>query len=146
MANPDKRKGVTPYVQCLVVCDLVIREANTGKHSLIGIFSHIGASRFPAVHPRLSVYLALSDGMGEVPIRIAIVDARDSSRSLVQAETIVPLQDPRAVAEAAIEFPNVVFPEPADYRVQLYADDTLLMERRLAVSEMKPPALPAPPA
>jgi hypothetical protein len=142
MANTEKRKGVTPYAQCLVVCDLVIREANTGKHSLIGIFSHIGAQRFPAVHPRLSVYLALSDGVGEVPIRLAIVDARDSNRRLVQAETVVRLQDARTVAEAAIEFPNIVFPEAADYRVQLYADDTLLMERRLMVADMNPPSAP----
>lgn len=143
MAN-DKRKGSTPYAQCLVVCDQVIREAGTGKHSLIGIFSHIGASRFPAMHPRLAVYLALSDGLGNVPIRIAIVDARDSTRCLVQAETQVPFQDPRVVAEAAIDFPNLVFPTPGDYRVQLYADDNLLMERRLMVADMQP-AAPQPP-
>ncbi len=145
MAN-EKRKGSTPYAQCLVVCDQVIREAGTGKHSLIGIFSHLGANRFPAVHPRLAVYMALSDGQGEVPVRLSIVDARDSSRCLVQAETVVPLADPRSVAEAAIDFANLVFPAPGDYRVQLYADDTLLMERRLVVGEIRlqpPPSVPA---
>lgn len=144
MANSEKRKGSTPYAQCLVVCDQVIREAGTGKHSLIGIFSHIGASRFPATHPRLAVYLALSDGQGDVPVRLAIVDARDSSKRLVQAETVVPLNDPRTVAEAAIDFPNLVFPGPGDYRVQLYADDNLLMERRLMVADMQL-AQPQPP-
>jgi len=138
MADPTHRKGITPYAQCLVLCDQIIREANTGKHSLIGIFSHLAANHFPAVHARLAVYLALSDGQGEVPIRVAITDARDNQRILVQAETVIPLRDPSTVAEAGIDFPNVTFPEAGDYRIQLFADKTLLMERRLAVT-----ALPA---
>lgn len=44
-----------PVGEALLVCDAVARDPN-GKVTLYGIFERIWASRFPAVHPMLSVY------------------------------------------------------------------------------------------
>jgi len=45
-----------PSLNAMLLCDHTIREAGTGKVSLIGIFENISAARFPVVHRSLSVY------------------------------------------------------------------------------------------
>ena len=46
-------------------------------------------------------------------------------------------EDPRAVAEAALVFQKVEFPEAGEYRVQLYAGDEPLLERRILLVNME---------
>ena len=51
---------VKPLVLAIILCDSVIREAQTNKLSLIGTFNGIFANHFPCTHPTLSVYIALT--------------------------------------------------------------------------------------
>ena len=135
-----------PDVLALLVCDQIITDRLTGKQSLIGMFSTIHSARYPVVHPQLAVYVALTDGRGKTPLTIRIVDADDNRPPLVQGTGVVEFRDPRMIANLALQFHGLRFPEPGHYRVQLYCKESLLREARLMLVKAKrPPKKPGPP-
>ena len=50
-----------PDVLSLLVCDQILIDRLTGKTSLIGMFSTIGAPRYPVRHPHLCIFASLTD-------------------------------------------------------------------------------------
>jgi hypothetical protein len=138
-----------PDVLALLVCDQIITDRLTGKQSLIGMFSTIHSARYPVLHPQLAVYVALTDGRGKTPLTIRIVDADDSRPPLVQGTGVVEFRDPRMIANLALQFHGLRFPEAGQYRVQLYCKEALLREARLMLVKAKrppkPPGAPQPP-
>ncbi len=141
--------GLEPDVLSLIVCDQIITDRVTGKQSLIGMFSRIHATRFPATQPQLCVHVSLTDGRGKTPLVICIVDAEESRKPIVKGEGVVDFQNPRAVANLALQFYGLTFPQPGEYRVQIHALGTLLREARLEVvparRRRKSSDLPEPP-
>ncbi len=131
-----------PDIIALIVCDQIITDRLSGKQSLIGLFSTIHSVRFPVVHPQLSIYVALTDGRGKTPLTIRVVDADDVRPPLVQGQGVVEFKDPRAIANLALQFHGLTFPEPGQYRVQILCRDTLLREARLMLKKAKPPPKP----
>jgi hypothetical protein len=139
--TPDR---MVPDVLAMLVCDQIITDRLTGKQSLIGMFSTVHAPRFPATHPQLCVFVALTEGYGKTDLTIKIVDANDARPAIVEGRGGVEFQNPRAIANLALQFHGLVFPEPGDYRVQLYSGGQLLREARLQLLQIRPrPAKPA---
>jgi hypothetical protein len=116
-----------------IVCDFVWRDPSTGKSTIIGCFSSIGAPAFPATHPLLCVYAAITDGHGTVPIVLQLVDVDEKNPPLFEFKADLPFPDPRAVAEFNFVAANVVFPTPGEYRLQLFSGSHYLMERRIVL-------------
>jgi hypothetical protein len=128
-----------PYPLAMVVCDAIWRDPATGKHFILGCFSAIGAAQFPVVHPRLAVYLAITEGYGTVPIRLRLVTA-EAATVLHETEPMpVEFSDPLAIAEVAVQLANLSFAAPGQYRLQLHAGTHFLMERRILVQQVQPP-------
>ena len=67
MIQPMVHKPV-PDVLAMLVCDQIITDRLTGKQSLIGMFSKVHAVAFPATHPQLCVFVALTDGHGKTEL------------------------------------------------------------------------------
>ena len=128
----------TPDVLSLIVCDQIITDRLTGKQSLIGMFSKVHAFNFPATHPQLCVYVCLTDGHGRNEITIRIIDSNEVRNAIVEGKGTVQFNDPRAVANLFLQFHGLTFPEPGEYRVQLYADGQLLREARLELIKISP--------
>ncbi len=127
-----------PDVLALIVCDQIITDRMTGKQSLIGMFSKIHTRGFPAAHPYLCVFVALTEGYGETEFRIRIVDANDARPPIVEGRGKVRFRDPRAIANLGLQFHGLAFPQADEYRVQLYAGSELLREARLEVIQLQP--------
>ena len=127
-----------PDVLSMIVCDQIITDRITGKQSLIGMFSRVHSPVFPAVHPQLSVFVALTEGHGEVELRIRIVDSNEARPPIVEGKGKVQFKNPRAIAHLALQFHGLRFPEPGEYRVQLYTGSELLREARLEMVPMRP--------
>ena len=125
-----------PDVLSLLVCDQILIDRLTGKTSLIGMFSTIGAPRYPVRHPQLCVFASLTDGRGKTPLELAIVDAEDARPPIVSGTATVEFKDPRAVACLNLHFNGLVFPEPGGYRVQLKCHGELPREARLYLSKI----------
>jgi hypothetical protein len=130
----------------MILCDQIITDRLTGKQSLIGMFAKIHARGFPASHPQLCVYVALTEGHGETELTIRIVDANEARRPIVEGRGKVRFRDPRTIANLALQFHGLTFPEPGEYRVQLYSGTELLREARLELIEVKPRPRPEGPA
>ena len=128
----------------MIVCDQIITDRMTGKQSLIGMFAKVHAAGFPVSHPQLSVFVALTDGYGEVELLIRIVDANDARPPIVEGRGKVNFKNPRAIANLALAFHGLRFPEPGEYRVQLYSNGELLREARLHLIQVKPRQQPRP--
>ena len=65
--------GPQPTLNAIIVCDEMITDRDTGKRSLVGIFTNIWCQNFPCQHPRLSVYTRLIDAQGTYTIRLELV-------------------------------------------------------------------------
>ena len=124
-----------PYPLAMVICDAIHQDRATGKRTLLGCFSTIGAPAFPASHPLLAAYVALTDGHGEVPIKLQLVDVDEAEEPLAEAEGKVKFTDPRVVVEIGLHLAGIVFPRPGEYRLQLYGAGELLIERRILLIE-----------
>ncbi len=55
-----------PLFLALLICDHTIRDGETGKVSLIGIFANIQALDFPVLNPGLSVYVTWTTLKGSI--------------------------------------------------------------------------------
>ena len=134
----------TPDVLALLVCDQIITDRLTGKQSQIGMFSKVHAAGFPATHPQLAVFVALTDGHGRTELTIRIVDSNDARPPIVEGRGSVDFRNPRAIANLALQFHGLTFPAPGEYRVQIWCQGELLREARLELVHFVPPARPPP--
>lgn len=126
-----------PDVLSLIVCDQIITDRVTGKQSLIGMFSKIHAPRFPASHAQLSVFVALTEGHGKTDLLIRVVDSNEARPPIVEGRGRVDFKNPRAIAHLALQFHGLTFPEPGEYRVQLWSGSELLREARLELIKVQ---------
>jgi hypothetical protein len=134
-----------PYCLAMVLCDAIHRDQATGKFTLLGTFSTLGANEYPA-QVQCVVYFAITDGMGDVSVSIRIVDSEadltDKEGSVVFESPAMPpisFVSPLMVLEGA--FPLITIkdgiatpleiPNPGVYHCELYANTQLLMSRRL---------------
>ena len=122
-----------PYPLAMVICDMVWRDPYTAKCTIIGTFSAVCSSIFPAVHPVLSVYITLTDGRGIVPISLVLIDADEERAPIFKQDQDIEFIDPRAIVELIFVSGGIQFPQPGEYRLQLIAANEFIMERRILV-------------
>jgi hypothetical protein len=122
----------------MVLCDAVYRDATTGKFTLLGTFSTVGAASYPA-KVRFSVYFAVTDGLGPTGLRLRLVDAaagitdRPSPACegpVFEMTADLSFDDPLEVIESVV-LVETTLPKPGLYHCELLANDELLMSRRL---------------
>lgn len=126
--------GAPPIALAMVLCDGVHRDRGSGKVYVLGTFSTIFASTFPAMHPHFVVYIQLTDGHQNCDLTLKLAQLKPDELDgtpLQEATLPVMFADRRAVVELAIGFANVVLPEAGEYRVILEVGGILIMERRL---------------
>jgi hypothetical protein len=126
-----------PDALAIGICDLIYRDRGTGKRFILGCFSALHAREFPAVHPALGVYLDLTNGRGQVALKVQIIDTDEARDPIWVAEQEVDFPDPRMVAEFDFLIGGISFPEPGEYRVQVYASGQFVIERRLLVNKLE---------
>src|SRR5262249_31903593 len=141
MSESPQSKGQKPppYPLCLLVCEQVIVDEQSKNRTAVGIFSDILASAFPAMHPKLAVYIELTNGHGVCPLELRLIKA-DSDETLLAVAGSVTFPDPRFVAHLRFNFNSLVFNAPGEYRFALYCERELLMERRIMVKQLAPGA------
>ena len=122
-----------PYPLAMIICDAILRDAATGKWTLLGCFTGITAVAFPCVQPILAVFISLTDGRGVTPIKLRLIDAEEEEEPIVEAEMQVEFPDPRMVVDMQMHFQGISFPKAGEYRFQLSSGSTPLLERRIMV-------------
>lgn len=126
-----------PLVLAFIVCDDIITDELTKKKTIVGAFGNIATSAFPALHPKLALFLELANGHGRVHVDIKLVYASDNSETF-RIGGDLEFTDPRAVLALCLNFANIVIKKEGEYRFQVYANGELLIERRFVASLVKP--------
>ena len=127
-----------PTVVAMLVCDQIITEAGTNKRTLIGVFDRYRSFVFPAMLPRLAVYVKLADAEGNYLFKLRLVQLKDES---LHAEISIQAQitDSTQYVEVALNFGNIPLPEPGKYELQLYAGDIYLHRVTMQAEIAQPP-------
>ena len=125
-----------PLPLAMVICDAIWQDPSTGKATLLGLFSEIGARAFPTMHPMLAVHIALTDGQGTMSIKLQLVDVDEELEPLFVVEGQFDFPDPRAIINMNVQMRSISFPTAGEYRLQLFARGEFLLERRLIVRQV----------
>ena len=128
----------TPSVRAILTCDQIIHEAGTNKKSLIGIFEDIHLMKFPATHPRIAVYVNLSDAQGSYVMGLAML-APDGKEVARVNTPPVKIDTPLRTCEFALQMQNTPFNEPGTYEFQIFANNELLATKSINARKAKLP-------
>ncbi len=128
--------GGAPYPLAMVICDAVWHDPSTGKRTILGCYSELHARKFPAIQSIITVYLALTDERGKVPISLQLTDGDGENAPLFRGDAEIEFADPHMITEIDFAIRGVSFPAPGEYRFQLFAANDFLMERRLFVKQI----------
>src|SRR5262249_16753697 len=96
-----------PIPLALLICDHVWRDPNSGKHSLLGTFSGLGSSTFPLV-ANLTVYFAVTEGHGSLPVRMELVDVDEERPAVFDVEGAFEFRHLREVIEGTFAFAEIM--------------------------------------
>ncbi|HYG74841.1 MAG TPA: hypothetical protein VEK08_07555 [Planctomycetota bacterium] len=129
---------VKPILLALVLCDTIIREAQTNKLSLIGTFNGIFASAFPCTHPSLSVYIAITEGRGRVPCKLRMTSL-DNNQVIFELPGQIEFGGPTSVGELVFQLQQVQFAAPGVYAIEFWADGELLGSRKVSAQKVAQP-------
>jgi hypothetical protein len=124
-----------PDVLAMILAEAVLSDVASEKLEIRGVFSVLPAAEFPWTHSVMVVYTAITGGHGKTPLRLRIIDVDEVREAIVDTEMVVDFPDPITVLEPILVVKDIVFPEPGEYRVQLYGAGQFLRERRLQVGQ-----------
>ena len=129
--------AIVPYCLSMVVCDSIWRDSATSKFFLLGTFSDLNARDFPCIHHEMAVFIELTDGRGEMPFKITLIDADEEREPLMVLEGKVDFEHPREVLQYGLNLPPTEFPEAGEYRLKLEVNGEFIIERRIVVLDTR---------
>jgi hypothetical protein len=147
-------KSEPSVVPGILLSDVSIVEAGSGKRSIIGCFDQFLFPQFPAAYGRFFVTAWISNMVGtlsslEVTCRL---EAKGSGHVVFSNATRVEFEgeqkfDPQTTAATSIQIPGVVFQQAGIYTIVLLLNGDKVGERDFPVSLLPPQApqqLPPP--
>jgi hypothetical protein len=121
-----------PLVTTIVLCDSIMREEVHGKHTLVGVFSSVYATKFPCYCGALCIFTALTNGRGKMPLELRCMNA-STGEVAASIEKQAAFSDPNQILEIPFVLRGITFPEPGVYSFELRSDDELLAETRCKI-------------
>jgi hypothetical protein len=122
-----------PFALSMIICDAVHLDPSTGKAYILGCFGAVGADSFPASHSSMAVFAEVTDCRGKTPFLVRVIDVDERQEPVAVAVTQLDIPDPLAITMLVLRLEEMVFPNPGEYRVQLFSGEVPLMERRLSL-------------
>jgi hypothetical protein len=115
---------VAPTARAVFLC-FHVANAEDGVVHLGWVFDAIRPEAYPHTQPVICVVVQLSDGLGDVPVSVTIIqlpeDAEEEPRRIVETEPISFLFESRLqLHRVVLRLPNCTFPEPGHYTVEVY--------------------------
>jgi hypothetical protein len=121
-----------PVVKGLLVCEKVITDSNTRNTSVINRFTTLRLSEFPTTPRRVSVFAALSNANGRMPLEL-VLEPHAEGDSIYRFAAVVVFPNPLQEIRFILNIPAHSFPHPGGYDVTLYAGDEPLKTTTIRV-------------
>lgn len=122
-----------PQLLAWLTCDGVHIDPGTGKHSILGVFSHIRSENFPFVHPFMIWFLCIAD-CAPGPHRMRILMGLNAAQPRPLLERPFESMSPMHAINLINEIRNLSFPEAGDYTLVIEIDEEPLLVTNLAVT------------
>ena len=122
-----------PACLAMIICDHIWQDPATGKRTILGTFNELCSPTFPAIHLNLAIYVSLTEASGTMSFRTRIVDVNDERAPVFEANETLKFPGPQAVMDFDIKIETLEFPEPGDYRIQLFVGGEFITERKMMV-------------
>ena len=135
---------IQPILLSAITCNRVIFDKVSGMPSIIDIVQTIDAPKYPARHPQIVFFCELTNGHGTTDVKICLVDAQGEEKIIFEREGKVRFGNVKQIVTLAMNLQGIVFPNPGEYRFQLFTAGTLLGERRIACRKVKIPPQSGP--
>ena len=135
---------IQPILLSAITCNRVIFDKVSGMPSIIDIVQTINAQKYPARHPQIVFFCELTNGHGTTDVKICLVDAREEEKIIFEREGKVHFGNVKQIVTLAMNLQGIVFPNPGEYRFQLFTAGILLGERRIACQKVKIPPQSGP--
>jgi hypothetical protein len=112
MAKKKSAKGKKPPPKCkaILICDQVIVDALSRKHSVIGVFETFFAPGFPGLTPSFFAFVQMVDGIGTYQLTIEVHDLDENS--VIARMGVFPIEFPERVNKANFVCNILPFPLP----------------------------------
>jgi hypothetical protein len=130
--------SVPPILLSSVICDRVIFDKFTGMPSLINIIQTINAPKYP-IRNILVFFCELTNGHGPTQTTIRLIRSQEKEKVLFEQKGKIEFKDVQQIVTLAVNLQGVVFPEPGEYRFQLFTDNQLIGERRIICRQIQLP-------
>lgn len=128
--------GVPPILLALQLCERVIVDRLTGMGSVISILEVLNATSFPVRHPNMTIFCELTNGHGQEVLTAKLVDVQNDEAIVFEQNLPVLFEDARQIVRCISSLRGLVFAHEGEYRVQLWADEHLLNERRIILRKI----------
>ena len=128
MASP------TPVLVAFLVCDSVIQDGPSGKNTLVGVFSNITVSNFPATHVSPWLYAKLINCEGDYVVKIEFVMV-STQEILIEGDASMNVLNRHANAEFVSQLPNLPLPSAGEYEFRLWMNNKFISNVRITVHE-----------
>lgn len=133
------KKASKPKSRCQGVffCDNVIKEKETEKLSLIGLFRAITVKAFPTTHPRMHVFFSLIGCKGKTQIELLLKTPDGEEIDKIGG----PINIPDESAETDVNFVINQFPieKAGDYPVEVLINGVVITSRAVRVVPLPKP-------
>lgn len=113
----------------MVAADYATVEPQTGKLNVLGIFNRISALKFPAIQRRMCLVVKIegeiSDSRNPHTLSVALTDEDGTEMVIIEGEFEMPGSMPGIPPEhiALLEFNEIIFQEPGEYRLYVRVND-----------------------
>jgi hypothetical protein len=125
-----------PTLASLVVCDQVITEESTKKHTLLGVFSTIHSNQFPSVHSKFVIFTTWINNDLDQTYNLAL-KIKDPAGGYLNAKITdfeLKIQKDILITYALFNFVNTQFQNAGKHTIELYMNGQLEREFPLMVS------------
>jgi hypothetical protein len=121
-----------PVVIGLLACEQIIVEERTRNVTPVNCFTTRRVEHFPSAGERFVVFAALTDGLGETTLDVAIQHLEDLDEIYRRSVTLR-FADPLQNVWFAFRITACSFPTPGAYQVSLWAGGELIGQNRFHI-------------
>jgi hypothetical protein len=133
MARQTEPDGSKPPPKCkaILLCEQVILDARTRKHSVIGIFDGFQVMGFPCAIPPLHAFVQLVDGIGRYELSAEIHDLRDNLTITRLPPLVVEFPERTNTFNMTVGIAGLIVPHEGVYDFVMFADGKEIDRQRL---------------